>query len=300
VHNIKFIQKCLSNYEAGIIDECISPKETMYNQWYFDIGRGAIDVILAALMACKLQKVDKVLDVPCGHGRVLRHLVHLFPDAEFDACDLDTEGVEFCSSKFGSRPIYSVEELSDVNFESEYDIIWVGSLFTHTSEDVTMKWLAHLAKFLSPNGIIIATLHGRWSVHIHNRVTPYIAEDSWSIIYSDYSKRGYGYHDYEKRENHEFISGSYGISLSKPHATLRILEQIPGVRIYMYMERGWTETQDVVVFGRPSYDLPWPDMAEYDETKFQNNITSHSLGDLGRFVKNWSLLTRILKKLGLK
>ena len=47
------------------------------------------------------------------------------------------------------------------------------------------------------------------------------------------------------------------MSLAKPYATIRNVEIIPGTRIYLYRERGWAEHQDVVVFGRPSYDEAW-------------------------------------------
>lgn len=261
MNNFDYINGLLRNYNSAIVDKRISPNDSMNNQWYFEVGRSAVEIIAAALMVSQLQRVNKVLDLPCGHGRVLRHLIHLFRDAEFHACDLDEDGVNFCSSTFGARPIYSKEELTNIDFGTKYDLIWVGSLFTHTAEIVTKRWTAHLARFLSPQGIIVATLHGRWSQHVH-KVNPYIGEDSWKEILKDYSSTGYGYRDYLKEESHSFISGSYGISLAKPHVIIRDLEEIPGIRIYLYLERGWADHQDVVVFGHPGYDEPWPSMSE--------------------------------------
>lgn len=265
MQNMNFILQCLRSYESATIDRTISPKETMLDQSYFEVGRSAIDAILVAAAASTLPAVNKVLDLPCGHGRVLRHLVHLFPGASFDACDLDRDGVEFCATTFGARAIHSVAELTEVTFDCAYDVIWVGSLFTHTAEDVSRRWMAHLARFLTPNGIVIATLHGRWCVHVHNRSSPYVGAERWSAIYAGYLERGYGYHDYARHENHSFISGSYGISLAAPHATLRILEAIPGIRIFLYLERAWGDHHDVVAFGRPSYDLAWPGMKDIDQ-----------------------------------
>ncbi|OGW38622.1 MAG: hypothetical protein A2Y97_05775 [Nitrospirae bacterium RBG_13_39_12] len=259
MYNFQLIQSLLRNYEAAVVDRRISPNDSMNDQWYFEVGRSAVEVIAVALMASKIQAVNKVLDVPCGHGRVLRHLIHLFSGAEFHACDLDTDGVDFCASTFGAIPIYSQEELTDVDFGSQYDLIWAGSLFTHTTQDVTRRWTAYLARFLSPQGIIVATSHGRWCQHVH-KVAPYIGEDRWQEILKDYSSLGYGYRDYLKKESHQFISGSYGISIAKPHVTIRNLEDIPGIRIYLYLERGLADHQDVVAFGRPSYDEPWPNM----------------------------------------
>ena len=231
----------------------------MNNEWYFQVGRSAVDNILIAMASSRLQSVQKVLDIPCGHGRVLRHLACLFPGAEIHACDLDKAGVDFCASTFGAIPFYSQEELTQVDFGTQYDLIWVGSLFTHTNREATRRWAAHLAKFLSPRGIVVATLHGRWCQSVH-KVSPYIAEDRWQAILGDYSTFGYGYRDYPKAESHSFISGSYGVSLAKPHAILSDLEEIPGTRIYLYIERGWSDHQDVVAYGRPKYNAPWPGM----------------------------------------
>jgi hypothetical protein len=135
-------------------------------------------------------------------------------------------------------------------------VIWVGSLFTHTSEQVTRRWMGHLAEFLSPNGIVIATLQGRWSEHVHKKA-PYIAEDKWKAILKRYDEIGYGYMDYASEESHEYINDSYGVSLVKPHFTIRMLEDIPGIRIYSYMERAWADHHDVVVYGHPAFDLAW-------------------------------------------
>lgn len=261
MHNFSPIQAFYKNYQGSTVDTRMSPQESMNNQWYFEVGASAVEIIVAACLGSSIQKVERVLDLPCGHGRVLRHLVHLFPDAEFDACDLDADGVEFCATTFGSKAIHSRPELTDVDFNTTYDVIWVGSLFTHTPEQVTRRWMAHLAKFLSPNGIVVATFHGRWSEHVH-KVAPYIGEDRWRGILDQYNNYGYGYSDYIQEESHEFISSSYGISLIKPHFIIKMIEEIPGIRIFSYIERAWADHQDVVAFGCPAFDMAWPTSAD--------------------------------------
>jgi SAM-dependent methyltransferase len=256
MHNFKVIHDFYQGYQNSIVNSHISPNDSMNNQWYFQVGQSAIEVVIAACFASKIQTVERVLDIPCGHGRVLRHLVHLFPDAQFDACDLDSDGVDFCATTFGANPIYSSAELTDVEFGTMYDVIWMGSLFTHTSEDITRRWMAHMANYLSPNGFIVATFHGRWSEHVH-KVAPYMGEERWQKILDQYHTNGYGYCDYIQEESHEYISGSYGISLVKPHVTVKMIEEIPGVRVFCYNERAWADHQDVVVFGRPAFDMAW-------------------------------------------
>jgi hypothetical protein len=181
----------------------------------------------------------------------------MFPHATIDACDLDSDGVAFCASKLGANPIVpSTEELSDVMFPAKYDIIWVGSLFTHTSEATTRRWMKHLASFLSEQGIVVATIHGRWYPSVHDAV-PCISAEKWETILKDYEEFGYGYADYDPAENHDYIEGNYGISLCRPSKIMEIVESIPEIRVFKYTERAWADNQDVVVFGRPAYDATW-------------------------------------------
>lgn len=247
------LQKMLRDYDPAIVDRSISEKETMAGDNYFSVGTRAVEVIMSACMASQLTEVRKVLDLPCGHGRVLRHLVELFPEAEFDVCDLDEDGLAFCTATFGALPILSSEDLSAVNFDSKYDLIWVGSLFTHTNYEFTKAGFKVLAGLLSDKGIVVATLHGRWATRIQ-RLTPYIDEDKWKSILSEVEASGYGYSDYDRSGGHNFISGSYGISVVKPYRILKMLEAIPGIRVYMYQEKGWGNNHDVVVFGKPDWD----------------------------------------------
>jgi hypothetical protein len=190
--------------------------------------------------------------MPCGHGRVLRHLTKLFPNAQIDACDLDSEGVNFCSDTFGANPIISQEDLTLVRFPDLYDLIWIGILFTHLPLNITEKWLNFLADQLTERGIIVATFHGRWAMALHERV-PYISEDRWETIKSDYESLGYGFAPYKRDETHDFIESTYGISVSKPQLIVEIISRIPETRIYFYQEKAWGHNHDVVAFGRPGW-----------------------------------------------
>lgn len=254
-----YMHECYTKYRASKIDERISPKETMYDEWYFPMGEDAVENIALACLSAKITRVDRVLDLPCGHGRVLRHLVRYFQGAEVHACDLDVDGVAFCSETFGAVALHSIGELSNVAFPCKYDVIWVGSLFTHVARDTTRRWMRYLANFLSPHGVVVATIHGRWCENV-NKVYPYIGPERWVKVLEGYRASGYGYCDYVQEESHSFIESGYGISLARAHVTIKDVEEIPGTRIYMYRERACGDHQDVVAFGKPPYDEKWPGM----------------------------------------
>ncbi|OZI62968.1 class I SAM-dependent methyltransferase [Bordetella genomosp. 11] len=255
-HRLQYLNKCIEHYYSTPLIPDISTADTMYNEWYLQVGHSAAANVMHAFQCSWLMRVNRALDMACGHGRVLRHLVNLFPDAEFHACDLDREGVDFCQETFGIKGIYSVEDLTKVDFVTKYDLIWVGSLFTHTSQEITKKWLSHLTQFLTETGIMIATFHGRWSETVAAQA-PYINPQAWSEILSEYRATGYGYRDYERSENHQYIQGSYGISLSSASAIAKIVEAVEGVRIFSYQERAWADHQDVMVIGKPAHNMAW-------------------------------------------
>jgi SAM-dependent methyltransferase len=276
--DFEYIAGLLRQYRAATVNDTMSPTETMNGEAYWKLCQGAIEVIALACASAKLRDVKHVLDLPCGHGRVLRHLVHLFPGAELHACDLDRCGVDFCTLTFGAIPISSNEDLTTVEFPCTYDLIWIGSLFTHTSREVTRRMIAYLVRWLSPQGIIVATLHGRWSEHVHN-IGPFIDEGNWQGILAEYDRSGYG--NYWRENSHDYIEGDYGVSLVKPHAILKDVEDIPGVRIHLYRERGWADNHDVVAFGRPSHDEPWPAMTVRHRTRSTTPPAPH------RFTAAW-------------
>lgn len=252
----KDLYEMYKSYKNYDINKTISQKETMYNQWYWQVGESAINLILNACATTGNSSIKKILDLPCGHGRVLRHIRALFPYADIHACDLDEDGVLFCEKEFDATPIRSEKDLAKVIFPGGYDLIWIGSLFTHVSESAALRMMKVLSNQLSEKGFIVATYHGRWCEHVH-KVVPYIGPDRWNIVLRDYKKTGYGYCDYTKPENHDYIDDGYGVSLAKPSKLIQMIESIPCIRIYGYIERGWADHQDVIIFGRPEFDKQW-------------------------------------------
>ena len=249
---LALLHAMLRNYDPADVDTTMSPAETMDGSNYIEIGASAVEVIMMSVMASRLTQVRTVLDLPCGHGRVLRHLVKMFPEAAFDACDLDVAGVEFCVKQFGARAISGHPDLTQTELNHPYDLIWIGSLFTHLSEDLTLKGLAFLSRQLSPTGIIVSTFHGRWATRMQ-RMIPYTDERRWSRVLEGYYVNGFGYVDYDTPA-HDFVGESYGVSAAKPHKLIEIIERIPGVRIFLYREKGWGNNHDVIAFGRPDWD----------------------------------------------
>jgi SAM-dependent methyltransferase len=245
----------VDRYRRANVSRVVDPADEMYNSgkdWYFSVGSNGLSCVLNGLILSRLLTVNSILDLPCGHGRVGRHLRAAFPNAHISFCDTNLSGVAFCAETFGGEALPSQPDLTLVTFARAYDVIWIGSLFTHLDLHRTSTWMHHLSQALSPDGILVATFHGAWSIEMQQRYYPMIAAEKWSRILLEYQEVGYGYAPYDDRE-----VPTYGISLTSAPRVVSMAMKIPGVRVLGYTERGWGDNHDVLVIGKTDRLQPW-------------------------------------------
>jgi SAM-dependent methyltransferase len=246
------LQVVSDSFMDEVVNQKVHPDDHMWTSgpgWYFSVGRSGLQAVNAVVGLSRKRVIKSIMDLPCGHGRVARFLRHAYPDATMTFCDLDPSGVDFCAAEFGGQALYSKPNLCDVVFPETYDIIWVGSLFTHVTFDRTRAWLPHLCRALSHDGVLVATFHGRWSIEVQNKV-PMIGPNEWHDIIAGYNRSGYGYAAYPNSD--------YGVSLSRASKIVEIVEEIDGVRLLSYTERGWADNHDVLGIAKTDRLLPWP------------------------------------------
>ena len=217
---------------------------------YFRLGRNALDSIRLAMMAAGKTDVRRILDLPCGYGRVLRWLKAEFPDAALGACDIDHDGVDFCAATFGAEPVYGREDPADVEIGQPYDLIWSGSLFTHLPPHQWASFLDLFERALAPGGLLTFTTHGRQiaeRMHDPERRRIYQPIDHEALL-RQFEREGSGYVEYQfgaERREQLSLPSTYGISLARPSAVCAVLERRPGLRMVCYSEGGFNG-QDLI------------------------------------------------------
>lgn len=225
----------------------IAPGDTMYSgreDWYRTVGQSAWRCIAASMLVADVDEPRQILDLPCGHGRVLRVLQRAFPNAELTACDIDRDGVDFCAKEFGAHPVYSRPDLGNLHFDRQFDLIWCGSLVTHLD---AAGWLGTFQAFLRalrPGGLALVTFHGRWVAYLLQQGNHYgMPAERIAAMLRSYAADGFGYADYEGQPG-------YGISVSSPAWVLRELHAWHQLRVVSLVEKWWDDHQDVLVVQR--------------------------------------------------
>jgi SAM-dependent methyltransferase len=234
------------------VNTTVSPNERMPAEdlpGYLATGRSALKAVQLVEMAARKKGFVSILDMACGHGRVLRWLQAAYPDARLTACDLLQDGVDFCASTFGATPVYSTPSPAIEIFPDRYDLIWVGSLLTHLDAD---RWLAFMQLWhdlLAPDGVLVVTTHGEL-VAERMRVGNLYGYPETSILRTlrTYRHAGFAFLEASPEEI------DYGISIAKPEWVVRRLLEHPDFRLVLYTEALWANHQDVVAVVRRPLD----------------------------------------------
>ena len=242
------ISELLDGYRERI-DVTLSPDDEMFTgdlDDYIGVAETAIVQIAHAMALTGRTDCRRILDLPCGHGRVLRALRAVFPDAELVACDINRNAVDFCAAQFGALPVYSTPDPHEIPLDGTFDLIWVGSLLTHLDASRCRAFLRVLCDRLAHYGLLLVSTHGR------NAVRRWGGEDRrLTKIRRDFEKKGFGYAD------HPGASG-YGTSAFTAAWLADELYRHDDVMLIGYAERGLADHQDLAtIFKLPVHHRQW-------------------------------------------
>jgi SAM-dependent methyltransferase len=234
------------------VDETISPADEMAVAdipGYLAVGESALKAIRLALVAARAPEPQRVLDFACGHGRVMRWLRAAYPDARLTGSDIHTDGVDFCARTFGATGVYSSIAPAPELFGDRFDLIWVGSLFTHLDQPRWDDFLELLHELLAPGGVLVMTTHGELVAERMRRGAHYgYPESAVTAALDDYAETGFGFMTAADD------LGVYGLSVSSAPWAVRTVLRYDDLRIVSYTEGLWANHQDVVAVVRRPVD----------------------------------------------
>lgn len=209
---------------------------------YLAVGRKAVDAILGILAKHGPRDVRKVLDFGCGHGRVLRYLRGVFPEAEITAADRLDAGVDFCAQTLGAKPLYLEREIGKVEIDDRFDLVWAGSVATHLDWQEILAMLDYLAATLADHGLLIFSTHGQLAYEwLKKSELDYGLEEHRRIrCLQQYEEAGFAYADYPGMSD-------YGVSFTSEASARQLVEEAQ-LELLDLLVRGWGEGHhDLVV-----------------------------------------------------
>lgn len=209
--------------------------------FYLQTGLSAMQCIEQAIEAASVPEPQQILDLPCGHGRVLRFLKARFPQSEFTGADIDKSGLKFCKSEFGVKPYLSSDNLSAVQ-PGEFDLIWSGSLLTHLNQKAIAELLEVFNRSLKPGGLCVFTTHGeKVRERMDSMKVPYGLDKQTRVkLLETYSRKGLAYADYSNAQD-------YGVSIISPQELRKLANRYQWEE-KLFLPAGWGNHQDVFAY----------------------------------------------------
>jgi SAM-dependent methyltransferase len=248
--------KLLNDFSQVRPNREISSKDTMVTPGaedeYFAIGERALDLVIFAARMCDKPHFPEILDLPCGHGRVLRWLRAHYDYARITACDLDREATDFCSAQFGAQAVYSETDLKALPFDAQFDLVWCGSLLTHLGPQAWTDALECLIRWTRECGVIVFSTQGRFlATQLARGDAPFADNVNIPALLGAFATNGFAFEPYL-----EDASGQYGLTLCSPEFIGRTLQRYPNVILRGYLEQAWGVQDVVILYKKAGYFEP--------------------------------------------
>jgi SAM-dependent methyltransferase len=85
-----------------------------------------------------------LLEIGCGHGKMIRSLSRLHPDIEYTGCDINAEAIAFCQQTSPQSHFYT-RRAEDVDETARYDFVLLADILEHVVEPERVLRNAHRA-----------------------------------------------------------------------------------------------------------------------------------------------------------
>jgi SAM-dependent methyltransferase len=226
----------------------IHPNDGMFEgdlNHYFNVGKQAKEIIMSSILIHDPK--FKILFLPCGHGRNLRHFVKLLNPSQIYASDIDPSAIDFMKDYFGVNALTSDRSFSNLRSMPKMNIIFVGSLVTHLKERDSIKFIKLISRKLKNNGLIVLSSHGEFvNSRLGSEFNYGLDLNSALTLKEQYLKNGYGFAPYPYDPN-------YGISTIRLDWYNKLARLVPSISLARKTEQLWDNHHDVIVLKKNGF-----------------------------------------------
>lgn len=152
----------------------LPPPELWLGYNYPQHGRLHVDTMWRILETggFQVQPGDRILDLGCGAGRMIRHLAPLARTCEIWGSDISAEHILWCQRHL-SPPFHFLTNTKAPQLpfvDGSFRLIYCGSLFTHI-DDMARAWLLELRRLLADDGCAYITIHDEDTIRQFDAMT---------------------------------------------------------------------------------------------------------------------------------
>ena len=226
-----------------LLDHPVFVSKDMAISNYFDDGARSAEKLRWLLTeVCELASANiELLEFASGFGCVTRHFKGALPMCSITSCDIHPRAVEFIRERLGVDAMLSESVPERLNPTRTFDVAFALSFFSHMPRQSLSRWIQKLASLVRPSGFLIFTTHG---IKTQEKVLTSCTFDSEGFFFQPDS------------EQKDLDTGEYGTAMSLPQYVMKLVFEIPQLRLRYFHEGFWWGHQDLYVMQVMPNPLP--------------------------------------------
>jgi len=128
------------------------------------------------------EAIGSMLDFASGHGRLTRFLIRELNASKIWVTAIKTHAVEFQRANFGVHGFTSTLDPEGLVLGRQFDLVFVGSLFSHLPEATFERWLRRLWELTTPTGLLVFSANGADLLPGADRALTFISTSEENLV----------------------------------------------------------------------------------------------------------------------
>lgn len=215
---------------------------------YLSTGLNGFNLIQRILRSARdhVEVKGNILDFAGGYGRVTRFLAGYYKPEQVYTSDIKPAAVDYQMNKMGVKGFYSDYDPFKLKVDERFEVIFVGSLFSHLNKELYKNWLIQLLAMTESTGLLIFSVHD---------ISLYPNETTEDHIYVEDNEDT----PFLFVENKITSKDKYGVSFASEKFISELISSINPDAKYVRYPKGFGGLQDVYVVTKggalPKVDL---------------------------------------------